>query len=83
MNNESMISSNESPFQLEYSIDFGQTWTSIDRPSTIASNLNDIVIRQPLMSLDHTFYLPLHVYYSEAKYVGYERWDLTKKQQQT
>ncbi|CAF4349306.1 unnamed protein product, partial [Rotaria sordida] len=40
----SSVTPNRSQFDLEFSIDYGQTWSSIDRPSTIASRSNDIII---------------------------------------
>jgi hypothetical protein len=58
----SPVTPNRSQFDLEYSIDYGQTWSSIDRPSTIASHTNDIIITQPLRAIKNIFYLPLHTY---------------------
>lgn len=59
-----------SPWNLEYSVDYGQIWASVDRPSTAISSPNDIIIRQPLPSIKHnnTFGLPLYAYLPAAKY---------------
>lgn len=62
-------SPNQSQFDLEFSTDYGQTWLSINRPSTIASNTNDIIINQPLRAIKNRFYLPLHTYLSLSKQV--------------
>jgi len=58
----SPVTPNRSQFNLEYSIDYGQSWSSIDRPSTFASNTNDHIIIQPLRAIRNSFYLPLHAY---------------------
>lgn len=63
----SPITPNRSQFYLEYSFDYGQSWSSIDRPSTMISNPNDIIIIQPLRAIKNTFYLPLYTYYSLSK----------------
>ncbi|CAF5219511.1 unnamed protein product [Rotaria magnacalcarata] len=59
---DSPVTSNRSQFHLEFSIDYGQTWSSIDRPSTIASRTNEIIINQPLPAIKNIFFLPLHAY---------------------
>ncbi|CAF0939143.1 unnamed protein product [Adineta ricciae] len=58
---------NRSQFDLEFSTDYGQTWSSIDRPSTVASRTNDIIINQPLRPIKNRFYLPVHAYRSLSK----------------
>lgn len=58
----SPVTPNRSQFTLEYSIDYGQTWSSINRPSTLISHTNDIIIVEPLQSIQNIFYLPLHIY---------------------
>ena len=58
------------PFDLEFSLDYGQTWLSIDRPSSVASSSNDIIVTQPLRAMRTRFYLPLHTYRSIAKSVN-------------
>jgi hypothetical protein len=58
----SPVSPNRSQFNLEYSIDYGQSWSSIDRPSTFASNTNDLIITEPFRGIQNIFYLPLHAY---------------------
>lgn len=63
----SSISSNHSQFSLEYSIDYGQSWSSIDRLPTISSYPNDILISQPFHPIKNTFYLPLYTYQSLSK----------------
>ncbi|CAF4353733.1 unnamed protein product, partial [Adineta steineri] len=67
--NDSFVTSNHSQFNLELSTDYGQTWSTIDRPSTIASNTNDIIITQPLHTIKNIFYLPLHTYYPKLKFL--------------
>ncbi|CAF0744576.1 unnamed protein product [Adineta steineri] len=67
--NGSLVTLNHSQFNLELSTDYGQTWSSIDRPSTIASNTNDIIITQPLRAIKNIFYLPLHTYYPKLKFL--------------
>jgi hypothetical protein len=59
---DSPVTPNRSQFDLEFSIDYGQTWLSIDRPSAIASSTNDIIVTQPLRAIKNIFYLPLHAY---------------------
>ncbi|CAF5143444.1 unnamed protein product, partial [Rotaria sp. Silwood1] len=51
-------------FDLEFSIDYGQTWSFIDLPATIASSTNDIIITQPLRAIKNMFFLPLYAYRS-------------------
>jgi len=58
----SPVTPNRSQFELEFSIDYGQTWSSIDRLSTIVSHANDIIISQPLRAIKNIFYLPLYAY---------------------
>ncbi|CAF4591307.1 unnamed protein product, partial [Rotaria sp. Silwood2] len=65
----SLVTSNHSQFDLEFSIDYGQTWSSIDRPPTISSSINDIIITQPLRAIKNTFFLPLYAYRSLSKFI--------------
>lgn len=58
----SPVTPNRSQYDLEYSIDYGQSWSSIERPSTRTSNTNDIIITGPLRATRNVFYLPLHAY---------------------
>ena len=58
---------NRLELDLEYSVDYGQTWSSINRPSSIVSNPNDILITQPLRAVKAKFYLPLYAFYPAAK----------------
>lgn len=70
--NSSKVLPKDSPWDLEYSIDYGQTWASIDRPSTATSNPTDIIIRQPLQSISNdTFVLSLYAYLPFAKYINF------------
>ena len=64
---DSPVTPNRSQFDLEFSTDYGQTWSSIDRPSTMTSNTNDILITQPLRAIKNIFYLPLHAYHPLSK----------------
>ncbi|CAF1574185.1 unnamed protein product [Rotaria magnacalcarata] len=66
---DSPVTSNRSQFHLEFSIDYGQTWSSIDRPSTIASRTNEIIINQPLPAIKNIFFLPLHAYRPLSKFI--------------
>ncbi|CAF3387291.1 unnamed protein product [Rotaria sp. Silwood1] len=56
-------------FDLEFSIDYGQTWSFIDLPATIASSTNDIIITQPLRAIKNMFFLPLYAYRSLSKFI--------------
>ena len=65
--NSTLPATNRSELELEYSVDYGQTWSLIDRPPSVASYPNDILITQPLRAIKTKFYLPLHAFHPSVK----------------
>lgn len=67
-----------SPFDLEFSLDFGVRWSKIDRIPTIVSKLDDFVVRQPLNAIGTFFYVPIEPFRSSSKNSIRFRWKIVE-----